>query len=318
MVFINAVIRKASHEFILIFLFVHLLRTINNKYILKHELHILDEISLKMEDEVEDVEDYLERSLRVQRRSVFLLDPELQEFGQELITNLGQATNFSDENLLESVAKTFKSKDGNNSRRIDALSVEITPSARSNNPDHELAFRFRHSICITGEGEVVTMEDTLQPLNIVCDILDQVIETAVASANETKVELYFFHPLAGGEDVRRMEKTFTQTASSLSDHATRLRTAMKIILVMSAQQIVVSYRRILIDQAQRLADGEPEEQVAMETCKRLLDVTETVSEMAVTYLKNATRDIVDSSVNDVKIILGKMNENEQIEEVTRL
>ena len=271
-----------------------------------------------MEDEVEDVEDYLERSLRGQRRSIFLLDTELQEFGEELITNLGQASNFSDENLLQSVAKTLKSKDGNNSRRIDALSVEITPSARSSNPDQELAFRFRHSICITGEGEVVTIEDTLQPLNIVCDILDEIIKTAVDSASETKVELYFFHPLAGGEDVRRMEETFSQTASSLSDHATRLRTAMKIILVMSAQQIVVSYRRILIDQAQRLADGEPEEQVAMETCKRLLDVTETVSEMAVTYLKNATRDIVDSSVNDVKIILGKINENEQIEEVTRL
>ena len=162
------------------------------------------------------------------------------------------------------------------------------------------------------------MEDTLQPLNIVCDILDQIIETAVDSASETKVELYFFHPLAGSEDVRRMEETFSQTASSLSDHATRLRAAMKIILVMSAQQIVLSYRRILVDEAQRLANGEPEEEVAMETCRRLLDVTETVSEMAVTYLKNATRDIVDSSVNDVKIILGKINENEQIEEVTRL
>ena len=56
----------------------------------------------------------------------------------------------------------------------------------------------------------------------------------------------------------------------------------------------------------------------METCRRLLDVTETVSEMAVTYLKNATRGIVDSSVNDVKIILGKMTESREIEEVTRL
>jgi len=269
-----------------------------------------------MDDDVEDVEDYLERSLRVQRRSVFLLDPELQEFGEELITNLGHATNFSDENLLESVAKTLKSKDGNNSRRIDALSVEITPSAKIDNPD--LAFRFRHSICITGDGEVVTIEDTLQPLNIVCDILDGVIDAAVSSANDTKAKVYFFHPLAGCDDVRRMENTFSSTASSLSDHATRLRTAMKIILAMSAQQMVVSYRRILVGQAQRLADGEPEEEVAMETCKRLLDVTETVSEMAVTYLKNATRDIVDSSVNDVKIILGKINENENIEEVTRL
>ena len=53
-----------------------------------------------MDDDVEDVEDYLERSLRVQRRSVFLLDPELQEFGEELITNLGHATNFGDENLF--------------------------------------------------------------------------------------------------------------------------------------------------------------------------------------------------------------------------
>ena len=58
--------------------------------------------------------------------------------------------------------------------------------------------------------------------------------------------------------------------------------------------------------------------MALETTRRLLAVTETVSELAVTYLKNATRDIVDSSVSDVKIILGKMNGSKQIEEVTRL
>ena len=271
-----------------------------------------------MGEDVENVEDYLERTLHQQRRSVFLLDTELQEFGEELITNLGKAENFSDENLLQCVAETLRSKDGHNSRRIDALSVEITPAARTNNPKQDLAFRFRHSICITGDGQVVTLDDTLEPLDIVCDILDEIVENAVDSAKETKVQLYFFHPLAGREDVDMMTDTFSQTSSSLTDHAARLKAAMKIILVMSAKQIVVSYRRILTEQAQRLSSGQPEHEVGLETCRRLLDVTEAVSELAVTYLKNATRDIVDSSVNDVKIILGKMNESREIEEVTRL
>jgi len=266
----------------------------------------------------ENVNDYLENSLNLQRRSVFLLDPELEKFGEELITNLSKVDNFSDESLLQSVAKTLKSKDGNDSRRIDALSLEITPAARSSNPNHDLAFRFRHSICITGNGQVVTVDDTLEPLDIVCDILDEVIEKAVDSAKDTKVQLYFYHPLAGSEDVSLMTESFSLTASSLTDHAGRLKAAMKIILVMSAKQIVLSYRRILTEQALRLESGEPEEEVALQTCRRLLNVTESVSELAVTYLKNATRDIVDSSVNDVKIILGKMNERKEIEEVTRL
>ena len=271
-----------------------------------------------MDEDVENVEDYLERTLHLQRRSVFLLDTELEEFGEDLITNLSKAEKFSDESLLQSVAETLKSKDGNNSRRIDALSVEITPAARTSRSEQNLAFRFRHSICITGDGQVITVDDTLEPLDIVCDILDDIIDHAVQSAKETKVQLYFFHPLAGGEDVRMMTESFSQTASSLTDHAARLKAAMKIILVMSAKQIVVSYKRILVEQAQRLESGEPEEEVAMETCRRLLAVTETVSELAVSYLKAATRDIVDSSVNDVKIILGKMNENREIDEVTKL
>ena len=154
-----------------------------------------------MDEDVENVEDYLERTLHLQRRSVFLLDTELEEFGEDLITNLSKAEKFSDESLLQSVAETLKSKDGNNSRRIDALSVEITPAARTSRSEQNLAFRFRHSICITGDGQVITVDDTLEPLDIVCDILDDIIDHVVQSAKETKVQLYFFHHLPGEEGV---------------------------------------------------------------------------------------------------------------------
>ena len=90
---------------------------------------------------------------------------------------------------------------------------------------------------------------------------------------------------------------------------------MKIILVQSAKQIVVSYRRILIEQAERLGQGEDSKEVAMDTISRIMDVTERVAELAVIYLKNATRDVIDTSVNDVKIVLGKMAENREIETV---
>ena len=52
-----------------------------------------------------------------------------------------------------------------------------------------------------------------------------------------------------------------------------------------------------------------------DTISRIMDVTESVVELAVIYLKNATRDVVDTSVNDVKIILGRMTENREIEPV---
>ena len=155
-----------------------------------------------------------------------------------------------------------------------------------------------------------------QMIILVDELIDHAVEVSVSRG-----PMYFFHPLAGREDVRQMTDTFMEARASLTDHAVRLKAAMKIILVMSAKQIVVSYRRILMEQAERLEAGEEADTVALETCQRCLEVTERVAEMAVIYLKRATQNVFDSSVHDVKITLGKLSddlENKEIQAISRL
>ena len=274
-----------------------------------------------MADDEENLEDYLERALTVSRRSVFFIDDSLQEFSEELINNISKVDNYNDETLVRSVAETLHGRDGG-SRRIDALSMEVTPKDQSQSSKN--AVTFRHSIFISAEGDIVNVDDpdaNVKNIVIVKEIIDEVLDIAInISTNRGAMELYFYHPLANKDDIEKMTDTFAQTRSSLTDQASRLKTAMKIILVMAAKQIVVSYRRILTEQAERLASGEDTDQVTMETCQRCLDVTERVAELAVIYLKAATRDVIDTSVNDVRIILGRMNdsENSEIEELTKL
>ena len=274
-----------------------------------------------MEGDEENLEDYLERALTVSRRSVFFIDDSLQEFSEELINNISKVDNYNDETLVRSVAETLHGRDGG-SRRIDALSMEVTPKDQSQSSKN--AVTFRHSIFISAEGDIVNVDDpdaNVKNIVIVKEIIDEVLDIAInISTNRGAMELYFYHPLANKNDIEKMTDTFAQTRSSLTDQASRLKTAMKIILVMAAKQIVVSYRRILTEQAERLASGEDTDQVTMETCQRCLDVTERVAELAVIYLKAATRDVIDTSVNDVRIILGRMNdsENSEIEEITKL
>jgi len=274
-----------------------------------------------MEGDEENLEDYLERALTVSRRSVFFIDDSLQEFSEELINNISKVDNYNDETLVRSVAETLHGRDGG-SRRIDALSMEVTPKDQSQSSKN--AVTFRHSIFISAEGDIVNVDDpdaNVKNIVIVKEIIDEVLDIAIdISTNRGAMELYFYHPLANKDDIEKMTDTFAQTRSSLTDQASRLKTAMKIILVMAAKQIVVSYRRILTEQAERLASGEDTDQVTMETCQRCLDVTERVAELAVIYLKAATRDVIDTSVNDVRIILGRMNdsENSEIEELTKL
>ena len=274
-----------------------------------------------MEGDEENLEDYLERALTVSRRSVFFIDDSLQEFSEELINNISKVDNYNDETLVRSVAETLHGRDGG-SRRIDALSMEVTPKDQSQSSKN--AVTFRHSIFISAEGDIVNVDDpdaNVKNIVIVKEIIDEVLDIAIdISTNRGAMELYFYHPLANKNDTEKMTDTFAQTRSSLTDQASRLKTAMKIILVMAAKQIVVSYRRILTEQAERLASGEDTDQVTMETCQRCLDVTERVAELAVIYLKAATRDVIDTSVNDVRIILGRMNdsENSEIEEITKL
>ena len=274
-----------------------------------------------MEGDEENLEDYLERALTVSRRSVFFIDDSLQEFSEELINNISKVDNYNDETLVRSVAETLHGRDGG-SRRIDFLSMEVTPKDQSQSSKN--AVTFRHSIFISAEGDIVNVDDpdaNVKNIVIVKEIIDEVLDIAIdISTNRGAMELYFYHPLANKNDIEKMTDTFAQTRSSLTDQASRLKTAMKIILVMAAKQIVVSYRRILTEQAERLASGEDTDQVTMETCQRCLDVTERVAELAVIYLKAATRDVIDTSVNDVRIILGRMNdsENSEIEELTKL
>ena len=275
-----------------------------------------------MAEEEENLQDYLERALTVSRRSVFYLDENLQELSAELFENLSELEELSDENIVQSVAKTLHARDGA-ARRIDALSLEVSPKQREEGGQgggFERRVTFRQTVHISHAGNIVSRVEDVAAEILVRDILDEVISAAVEASRASPGPLYFHHPLAGREDVARMEDTFARTHGALTSQAARLKLAMKMILVSAAQQIVVSYRRILTEQAARLGAGEDAEVVSTETCRRCLEVTEQVAELAVVYLKNATRDVFDTSVNDVKIILGKMSEDSdnEIEAITKL
>ena len=277
-----------------------------------------------MAEEEENLQDYLERALTVSRRSVFYLDENLQELSAELFENLSELEELSDENIVQSVAKTLHARDGA-ARRIDALSLEVSPKQEEEEEGgqgggFERRVTFRQTVHISPAGNIVSRVEDVAADVLVGDILDEVISAAVETSRASPGPLYFHHPLAGREDVARMEDTFARTHGALTSQAARLKLAMKMILVSAAQQIVVSYRRILTEQAARLGAGEDAEVVSTETCRRCLEVTEQVAELAVVYLKNATRDVFDTSVNDVKIILGKMSEDSEneIEAITKL
>ena len=275
-----------------------------------------------MAEEEENLQDYLERALTVSRRSVFYLDENLQELSAELFENLSELEELSDENIVQSVAKTLHARDGA-ARRIDALSLEVSPKQEEDGGPgggFERRVTFRQTVHISHAGNIVSRVEDVAADVLVRDILDEVISAAVEASRTSPGPLYFHHPLAGREDVARMEDTFARTHGALTSQAARLKLAMKMILVSAAQQIVVSYRRILTEQAARLGAGEDAEVVSTETCRRCLEVTEQVAELAVVYLKNATRDVFDTSVNDVKIILGKMSEDSEneIEAITKL
>ena len=275
-----------------------------------------------MAEEEENLQDYLERALTVSRRSVFYLDENLQELSAELFENLSELEELSDENIVQSVARTLHARDGA-ARRIDALSLEVSPKQEEEGGQgggFERRVTFRQTVHISHAGNIVSRVEDVAAEILVGGILDEVISAAVEASRTSPGPLYFHHPLAGREDVARMEETFARTQGALSSQAARLKLAMKMILVSAAQQIVVSYRRILTEQAARLGAGEDAEAVSTETCRRCLEVTEQVAELAVVYLKNATRDVFDTSVNDVKIILGKMSEDSdnEIEAITKL
>ena len=275
-----------------------------------------------MAEEEENLQDYLERALTVSRRSVFYLDENLQELSAELFENLSELEELSDENIVQSVARTLHARDGA-ARRIDALSLEVSPKQEEEGGQgggFERRVTFRQTVHISHAGNIVSRVEDVAAEILVGDILDEVISAAVEASRTSPGPLYFHHPLAGREDVARMEDTFARTQGALTSQAARLKLAMKMILVSAAQQIVVSYRRILTEQAARLGAGEDAEVVSTETCRRCLEVTEQVAELAVVYLKNATRDVFDTSVNDVKIILGKMSEDsgDEIEAITKL
>jgi len=249
------------------------------------------------------------------RRSVVFVDDEIQEFSADLLENLSKVDGFSDENILRSVAKTLHDG-GKQSRRIDALSLEIGPS-NSADLTSEPGVTYRHSVCFTEDGLFLDHDEN-NSYDIVNDILEEIIDNVITSAKLKALDIYFFHPLAGKDDISRMTETFSLTRSSMVDHTLRLKAAMRIILVESARQIVVCYRRILLEQAERLRVGEDSRQVAMDTITRLMSVTEDVAELAVIYLKNATRDVIDTTVHDVKIVLGRMTEKKEVEPVAQI
>lgn len=253
-------------------------------------------------------------SIKSLHRSLVIVDEAL--FGQRLLEQLSQVENFSDENILRSVARTCE---GDIPNVIEALSLEVGPYSSDLNETSNVTWR--RSFCVTDLTKAC-LEDSRDGVDIVEDVLDEVITCAVnksVESNAVTTYTHFYHPLAGKEDVEKMTNCLDSTLTGLYDQRRKLEESYRVILVQAAKQIVVSYRRILLEQVARLRTGEEDaEMVAKETEDALLDVTMRVAELTVDFLKAATRSVVDSSMAEVKFILGRMSEDREIEFVSEL
>jgi hypothetical protein len=274
------------------------------------------------------------------RRSVVILEDSL--LGDDLLENLSKIQAYSDENILRSVAQTCAGR-GRSDLHIEALSLEVTRSSGSGrNNERDLQVTYRHSLCLPQEMDLSDLEfvndssgrhneksltsDLSNQENssqIASDILDEVISAVVDHSSDSRtVASYFYHPLAGKKDIDAMTGVLSLTRNGLTDSAMRLKEAMRIILVQSARQLVVSYRRILQEQVLLLQEVSEEEAVLVtrETVRRLIEVTGRVTDLTLDYLKNATRHVVDSAHENIKCYLGLLsNDEEEISgEVTHL
>lgn len=250
------------------------------------------------------------------RRSVVIVDEVL--FGPRLLEHLSKVESFSDENILRSVARTCE---GDVPNVIEALSLEVGPHSSDKIDGSNVTLR--RSFCVTDIVKAcLEVEDSRDGILIVEDILDDVIACAVnrsAQCEAVTSHTHFCHPLAGREDIERMTCSFDSTLSTLGNQTARLQEAYRVILVQAARQIVVSYRRILTEQVVRLQVGEEDsEVVAAETGVALLNVTRSVAELTVEFLKAATRSVIDSSVAEVRLILGRISEDREIKHVAEL
>merc|ERR1719234_2180294 len=224
------------------------------------------------------------------RRSLYLVEEAL--VGPRLLNQLATADSQSDATLLRSVVNAIEPEKLPDV--LEALSLEVGAGREITS--------WRRSICITDLIDAC-IEDcrTEEARQVVEEIIEEVIEEVVEKQAVTSYT-HFYHPLANSEDITRMTSVLHSTKSSLTDGAERLQEAYRIILVQAGRQIAVSYRNILLRQTARLQLGE--EAVGEETVAELLDVTRRVAELTVEFLKAATRDVVDSNVENVKHILA--------------
>jgi len=88
----------------------------------------------------------------------------------------------------------------------------------------------------------------------------------------------------------------------------KLSLAIKIILVQAARQLRLSYRRIVLEQQSLAGEDGWTEDLAAVTGTRLMDVTDRTVRMAVEFIKNASRDVVESAVDSIKESAATVND----------
>lgn len=88
----------------------------------------------------------------------------------------------------------------------------------------------------------------------------------------------------------------------------KLSLAIKIILVQAARQLRLSYRRIVLEQQSLAGEDGWTEDLAAVTGTRLMDVTDRTVRMAVEFIKNASRDVVESAVDSIQESAATVND----------
>jgi len=281
-------------------------------------------------------------TLWMKRRSVVILNDD--EVRNELVENLGKVEAYSDVNLLKAVKQTCE-KLGRKNLHIEALSLEVSTDRTKKFESNDLAVTFRHSVCLpqsfsrtelsglvelsqpSGSGSLQSVSfldgdtkegeensEDVQSIPYIDDdeIAERNVESKVEGHNSAAVT-HFYHPLAGKKDITAMTGILEESQSSLCDGAHCLRRAMKIILIQSARQLVLSYRNILIEEVEMLQLATEEEErrrISQETVTRLVDVSIKISDLAVEYLKNASNFVVEHSVAQIEFSIENSGIND--------
>lgn len=141
--------------------------------------------------------------------------------------------------------------------------------------------------------------------------LDKITSTQIISCQDINIDLSRARiepQLVVPEALPGVTRIVLESRLILRQASAKLSLAIKIILVQAARQLRLSYSRIVMEQQAVAGESGWSEELAAMTGTRLMDVTDRTVRMAVEFIKNASRDVVETAVDSIKDSVASIND----------